>query len=65
VKRLCGTLLFLATGRNYEDGNFNSAISPQAVGVVILETCKTISEELNEEYCTGYKFNNLLPSIKN
>jgi hypothetical protein len=46
MKRLFVTLWFLAIGRNCEDGTITSAISPQAVGVVMLETCKAISEEL-------------------
>jgi hypothetical protein len=52
VKRLCVALQFFAICRKYEDGNFNYAISPQAVGIVILETYKTISEELKEESYT-------------
>jgi hypothetical protein len=48
---LCVALRFLATVRNYEDLKFSAAISPQALGVIIPETCRAIFEELKEEYC--------------
>jgi hypothetical protein len=48
MNRLFVTLRFLANWQNYEDGNITAAISPQAVGVVMLETCEAISEELKQ-----------------
>ena len=38
------TLQFLATGRSYEDLKFSAVISPQALGVIIPETCAAIHE---------------------
>jgi len=39
---LVTTLRFLATGRNYEDLKFSCAISAQALGQIIPETCWVI-----------------------
>lgn len=41
-ERLIATLRFLATGRSFEDLKFSTLISPQALGVIIPETCKII-----------------------
>ena len=49
-ERLSVTLQFLATGRSYEDLKFSAAISPQAVGVIIAETCAAIYEVLKKDY---------------
>ncbi|XP_050307342.1 uncharacterized protein LOC126747932 [Anthonomus grandis grandis] len=49
-ERLMATLRFLATGRSYEDLKFSTAISPQALGYIIPETCKIIYEQLKNEY---------------
>jgi hypothetical protein len=43
-ERLSVTLRFLASGRNYEGLKFSAAISPQALGVIIPETCRAIYE---------------------
>ena len=43
-ERLSVTLRFLARGRSYEDLKFSAAISPQALGVIIPETCAAIYE---------------------
>ncbi|XP_026482640.1 uncharacterized protein LOC113390281 [Ctenocephalides felis] len=43
-ERLTATLRFLATGRSYEDLRFTTIISPQALGVIIPETCEAISK---------------------
>ncbi|XP_064077727.1 uncharacterized protein LOC135195401 [Macrobrachium nipponense] len=40
--RLAATLRYLATGRSYEDLKFSVAVSPQALGRIIPETCKVI-----------------------
>lgn len=49
-ERLSATLRFLATGRNYEDLKFCTAISPQALGRIIPETCSAIFCVLHEKY---------------
>jgi len=38
------------TGRSYEDPKFTAGISPQALGVIIPETCAPIYEVLKKEY---------------
>jgi len=48
--RLVATLRFLATGRSYEDLKFSYAISAQALGKIILETCCAIYEVLRQKY---------------
>lgn len=50
-ERLSVTLRYLATGRNYEDLKFSARISAQALGKIIPETCKAITEGLLEKYC--------------
>ncbi|XP_004917635.1 uncharacterized protein LOC101731903 [Xenopus tropicalis] len=49
-QRLVATLRFLATGRSLEDLKFSTAISAQALGVLIPETCCAIMQVLREEY---------------
>jgi hypothetical protein len=49
-ERLCITLRFLATGRNCEVVKLSTATSPQALGVIISETCSAIYEELKVMY---------------
>lgn len=49
-ERLVATLRFLATGRNYEDLKFSCAISAQALGKIIPETCWAIYNVLRKEY---------------
>lgn len=49
-ERLVVTLQFLASGRNYENLKFSSAISPQLIGKIVLETCDAIFEVLKEKY---------------
>jgi len=49
-ERLVATLRFLATGRSYEDLKFSCAISAQALGKIIPETCWAIYEVLRGEY---------------
>ncbi|XP_063802127.1 uncharacterized protein LOC134969857 [Pseudophryne corroboree] len=41
-QRLATTLRFLVTGRSLQDLKFGSLISPQALGLIIPETCKAI-----------------------
>jgi len=49
-ERLSVTLGFLATGRSYEDLKFSAAISPQALGLIIPETCAAIYEVLKKDH---------------
>lgn len=49
-ERLTATLRFLATGRSYEDLKFSVAISPQALGQIIPETCNAIYSVLKRNY---------------
>ena len=49
-ERLSATLRFLATGRCYEDLKFTTMISPQALRVLIPETCRVIYKVLRKQY---------------
>ena len=49
-ERLTATLRFLATGRSYEDLKFSTLISPQALRVIIPETCRAIYKVLQNQY---------------
>ncbi|XP_026482095.1 uncharacterized protein LOC113389257 [Ctenocephalides felis] len=49
-EKLTATLRFLATGRSYEDLKFTTLISPQALDVIIPETCDAISKVLEKNY---------------
>ena len=42
--RLSLTLRFLATGDTFEDLKFMTAISPQAIGLIVMETCNALIE---------------------
>lgn len=44
--RLAITLRYLATGNSFEDLKFSAAISPQAIGKIVLETCDALNEKL-------------------
>ena len=41
-QRLIATLRYLATGRNLQDLKFSTGISPQALGIIIPDTCSAI-----------------------
>jgi hypothetical protein len=41
-QRLSATLRFLATGQAFEDLKFTTAIAPQTLSGIVLETCKAI-----------------------
>lgn len=49
-ERLIATLRFLATGRSLEDLKFTTAISAQALGKIVPETCSAIYKSLHQEY---------------
>jgi len=38
-QRLSITLRYRATGNTFEDLKFTSAISPQSIGIIVMETC--------------------------
>ncbi|XP_068127844.1 putative nuclease HARBI1 [Hyperolius riggenbachi] len=49
-QRLTATLRFLATGRSLQDLKFSTGISPQALGIIIPETCQAIIDALKGEF---------------
>ncbi|PIO28599.1 hypothetical protein AB205_0075300 [Aquarana catesbeiana] len=49
-QRLIATLHYLATGRSLQDIKFTTGISPQALGVIIPETCSAIIQVLQKDY---------------
>jgi len=49
-ERLVATLRFLSTGRSYEDLKYSCAVSAQALGKIIPETCWAIYQVLRKEY---------------
>ena len=49
-QRLIATLRYLATGRSLQDLKFSTGISPQALGIIIPETCSAIIQVMQEEY---------------
>lgn len=49
-ERLTATLRFLATVRSYEDLKFSTIISPQALGIIIPESCNAIYDVLRTNY---------------
>ena len=49
-QRLIATSRFLATGRSLEDLKFSTAISPQALGNIIFETCRALWHALRHQY---------------
>ena len=49
-QRLIATLRYLETGRSLQDLKFSTGISPQALGIIIPETCSAIIQVMQEEY---------------
>lgn len=47
-ERLTTTLRFLATGRSFEDLKFTTAIAPQTISGIIMETCEAIIIKLKD-----------------
>jgi len=62
-KRLVATLRFLSTGRSYENLKYLCAVSAQALGKIIPETCWAIYQVLRGEYLKvrSYMYNICLP----
>ncbi|XP_063788617.1 uncharacterized protein LOC134944002 [Pseudophryne corroboree] len=48
--RLLATLRYVATGRSLQDLKFSTLISPQALGLIIPETCKALYTVLKKDY---------------
>lgn len=46
--RLSITLRFLATGNSFQDLKFSSTVSPQAIGKIVMETCKAFNLVLKD-----------------
>jgi hypothetical protein len=42
------TLRYLATGNNFEDLKFTSAISPQSIGIIFMKTCTALIHSLKD-----------------
>ncbi len=53
LERLSITLRFLATGNTFEDMKFMTAISPQSIGRIVMETCEAIVHCLKEYIQVG------------
>ena len=47
-QRLSITLRYLATGNTFEDLKFTSAVSPQSIGIIVMETCTALIHSLND-----------------
>lgn len=47
-QRLSITLCYLATGDTFEDLKFISAISPQSIGIIVMETCTALIHSLKD-----------------
>ena len=52
-ERLSSTLRFLATGQTFEELKFTTAISPQSLNGIIMETCSAICTVLKEYIKVG------------
>lgn len=59
-QRLSITLRYLATGNNFEDLKFISAVSPQSIGIIVMETCRAIINCLKDYI----KVNKIILNIK-
>ena len=54
--RLSITLRFLTTGNTFEDLKFVSAIAPQTIGKIVIETCEVIISCLHEYIYVKYVY---------
>ena len=48
-ERFSITLRYLASGNSFQDLKFLTATSPQAIGMLVIETCKAIMECLKDQ----------------
>ena len=55
--RLSSTLRFLATGQSYEELKFVTAISPQSLGHIVMETCEALISVLKDYIKVGLRGN--------
>jgi len=63
-ERLTATLRFLATGRNWEDLKFSTVMFPQALGIIIPETCRAIDKVVKEYYKVRvYKVKDIISNL--
>jgi len=60
-QRLSVTLRYLATGNTFEDLKFISAISPQSIGKIVIETCEALIYCLRNYIKVSYIFCRLKP----
>ncbi|PIO16536.1 hypothetical protein AB205_0079210, partial [Aquarana catesbeiana] len=64
-QRLVATLQYLATGRSLQDLKFSTGISPQALGIIIPETCSAIIQVLQKDYIKVIsECKNVLPFVQ-
>ncbi|PIO24434.1 hypothetical protein AB205_0024680 [Aquarana catesbeiana] len=49
-QRLVATLRYLAMARSLQDLKFSTGISPQALGIIIPETCSAIIQVPQKDY---------------
>jgi len=47
-QRLSITLRYLPTGNTFEDLKFTSAISPDSIGIIVMETCTALIHSLKD-----------------
>jgi len=47
-QRLSITQRYLANGNTFEDLKFTSAISPQSIGIIVMETCTALTHSLKD-----------------
>jgi hypothetical protein len=47
-QRLSIALRYVATGNTFEDLKFTSAISPQSIGIIVMETCRALIHNLKD-----------------
>lgn len=65
-QRLSITLRYLATGNKFEDMKFLTAVSPQSIGHIVMQTCTALINCLKEyiKVSTCFNFINMYLSFK-
>lgn len=64
-QRLSITLRYLATGNTFEDLKFLTAVSPQSIGRIVMETCTALINSLKEYIKVSTLLNFILFGSKN
>lgn len=66
-QRLSITLRYLATGNSFEDLKFLTAVSPQSIGHIVMDTCTALIKCLKEyiKVSTFFNFKSFYLSIQN